>query len=222
MTRALAVADRIGPVPGDLPEFDEDARHRRLIMARVNGVDPRFCDVIDRIASGADLDVIVRAAFDAHRAAERVMVALTRYRARAAATAARELKNLDLAIDALRPAGEYDPDVIADDAIGGIVGALRGIAAPSLALDRSGLVMALLAERARYAEAARLLDGRGRPPSRLRTFADQLLPIFVRHARPERRDRSDFRGFVCEAARLVTGAEPGSALTKRVARDVLK
>jgi len=222
MTRPLRIDERTRPTPGDLPEFDDDVRHRRLVAARFNGLDPRFCAVVARIAPEADLDEVFHDIFDAHRAAERVMVARTVYRARAAATAARELKNLDLAIDALRPAGEHQPDAIAEEALGEIVGAMRGIAAPPLALDRARLLTALIAERTRFAEAARLLDGRGRPPSRLRAFADQLLPIFARHAHPDRRERGDLRDFLVEASRLVTGFAPSAALANRVARDMLK
>lgn len=222
MTRALEPADRTRPAPGDLPEFDDEARHRRLVMARFLGVDPRFCDIIDRVAPCADRSEIVPAVFSAHRAAERVMIALTRFRAPAAATAARQRKALDLAIELLRSTEVDREEALADEAIAEIVGAMRGIAAPALGLDRSRIIAALIAERSRYDDAARLLDGRGRPPSRLRAFADQLLPVFARYARPDRRERSDFRDFLVEASRLVTGAAPSTALANRVARDLLK
>lgn len=223
MTRALAAADRTRPAPGDLPDFDDDARHRRWIMARFLGVDPRFCNVIDRIAPNTDLGEVVLAVFEAHRTAERVMAALTGgHRARAAAAVARQRKVLDLAIELLRPVDVDCEDALAEEIIDEIVGAFRGIAAPALGLDRRRLLAALIAERERYAQAAKFLDGRGRPPSRLRAFADQLLPVFARHARAECRDRPDFRDFLLEASRLVTGAEPGSALANRVTRDVLK
>lgn len=222
MTRALAAADRTRPAPGDLPDFDDEARHRRLVITRFLGVDPRFCDVIERVAPGADLGEIVPAVFSAHRAAERVMSAVMSYRARAAAVAARRRKGLDLAIELLRPVDDDRDDALADEVIDEIVGALRGIAAPALGLDRSRIIAALIAERERYDDATRMLDGRGRPPSRLRAFADQLLPVFARHARPDRRERTDFRDFLVEASRLVTGAAPSPALAKRVARDLLK
>lgn len=151
-----------------------------------------------------------------------MIAAMPPFRARATATAIRNRKAFDLAIELLRPVDAGDEDAIADEAIGEIVGALRQIAAPALGLNRSRIVAAMIAERERYDEAVRLLDGRGRPPSRLRAFADQLLPIFARHAHSDRRSRSDFRDFLVASSQLVTGVEPGSALANRIARDVLK
>lgn len=81
---------------------------------------------------------------------------------------------------------------------------------------------ALRSDRARLDEFAATLDGRGHSATRLRVFAEELLPIFNDIVPAERQSRSSFRAFLGACCELVSGKPPGAEVLKRVAREVHK
>lgn len=81
---------------------------------------------------------------------------------------------------------------------------------------------ALCSDRARLDELAALFDGRGHSTTRLRFFAEELLPLFINIFPAERQSRPSFVVFLGACCEVVLGIQPGIGFLREVARPVFK
>jgi len=204
----------------DLPAFSGKVWRQRHKLSEARGA--RFTGSIGALGCLSHSDDVTAGVFDAYAAARLNWHLRRGERGVALSQVQTARKKLDVVLAAL---SEYRA------ALAGRIGVdrVRLIAAR---LDPARFIrdeiwpevirQALSADRDRLDQLVAALDGRGRSSTRLRVFAEEVLPIFREHVQADRQSRPGFMAFLAACCALVAGQLPGPAVLRRVAREVHK
>lgn len=211
-------ASRAGP---DLPPLDQERHAARWDAVQASGPHPAFIAALDRARVKIDPACVAGIVYAARLRAERRYTVRASDRAPELGRASRALSRIDAAIDALTafdaergtPTGASQTAALA---------AYLGQLPDAAPLDLEPVFGALRAERARLAADIGLLDGRSRPASRLRLFAEALAPFYAALTDGRIGHRTGFTDFVRVCCELVTEIAPDETLLRSAVTKLRK
>lgn len=206
----------------DLPPFDEDGARLRVMDAILNGMPQSFRDDLAAAAISLPAEKIARAALRGYEEAARAERVREEFRPAALAEARAQRKMIrsairetEKALAARREAAIGQLRIAEYVAVNGVVRRHPD------ALDLDVVLAALHAEAEKIEFDIRALDGRERPPSRLRLLGNALGPaFFVSRPKGLIGVGPAFERYIAGVSELLTGNRADGQLLKSVAAQV--